>query len=374
MAICQNGKTFYISYKLKLPDGKYITRNIKNKERTSKRFVKSIEAEEIESDKKKCLANYGIKTDANFQELVEMFLNDEEMSKRKGTVYAKRKKAYKYLVPVFSPRMKIADLFTIKSLTNALNKIREMSKENTKTSTNELYNSNVRLLREIVDYAMIRDYCPSSNYPKTMKLLSNVKIQKNVENEKLVFWTPEQFQTFLTSFDNEDTKWRYFFLVSYYGGLRIGEVLGLTWSDINFDHNIISINKTLDYQGEVAVTKNISSNATVSLPPFLIEELKQFKEELGASDSDYVFFKKNTSRTAVRRMMGKHEKLANVPHIKFHGLRHSIASALIESGENVKYVSSHLRHASTQQTLDTYSHIFPNITKNVFDKLTSTPK
>ena len=87
-------------------------------------------------------------------------------------------------------------------------------------------------------------------------------------------------------------------------------------------------------------------------------------------DDDYMFFAdKRTSRTTIRRVMDEHIKLANVPHIKFHGLRHSCASRMINAGCSVLLVSKHLRHASTQQTLDTYSHLFPNETIGLMDKI-----
>lgn len=52
-----------------------------------------------------------------------------------------------------------------------------------------------------------------------------------------------------------------------------------------------------------------------------------------------------------------------------HGLRHSMASRMINQGVNILVVSKHLRHASTQQTLNTYAHLFPNLNKDIIDKL-----
>ena len=67
--------------------------------------------------------------------------------------------------------------------------------------------------------------------------------------------------------------------------------------------------------------------------------------------------------------MDEHIKLAGVHHLTKHGLRHSMASRMINQGVNILVVSKHLRHALTQQTLNTYAHLFPNPNKDIIDKL-----
>lgn len=374
MAIVKNGERYYISYKLKLDNGEYITRNIKNKEWVSKRFVKSIELDEIEKDKKKYLDKKYVSSKMTFENVVEQYLSSISISSSKETVYTKRLKAYKYLVPLFPNHLMISEVVNVSSITEALNQLRINCTENAKTNSNELYIFVVRLLRSIIEYAMVHDFCSDKDQVKIMALLSNIKVKKSTDNQKLMFWTPEQFNKFIDTFNGCDEKWKYFFLTTYYCALRIGEVLALKWADFSYKHSKISVNKTLDRQSEIALTKTESSNAIVDMPNWLATDLNQFKIDLGATNNDYMFFKKNTCRTVARRMMEKHEKMANLPHIKFHCLRHSIASYLINSGENVLIVSKHLRHSNTEQTLNTYSHIFPKITNGIFDKLTTTPK
>lgn len=82
------------------------------------------------------------------------------------------------------------------------------------------------------------------------------------------------------------------------------------------------------------------------------------------------FANKRVSQTTIRRIMYEHIKIADVPYIKFHGLRHSCASRIINAGLSPLLVSKHLRHASVKETLDTYySHIFPNETVNMIDNI-----
>ena len=102
----------------------------------------------------------------------------------------------------------------------------------------------------------------------------------------------------------------------------------------------------------------------------MVDELLWLKRETAADDGDLMFFAdRGTSRTTVRRVMDAHAEKAGIPHIKFHGLRHSCASRMIHAGCSPLIVSKHLRHSSVKETLDTYSHIFPNETVGLMDKV-----
>ena len=85
--------------------------------------------------------------------------------------------------------------------------------------------------------------------------------------------------------------------------------------------------------------------------------------------SDFIFFVNHTSRTTVIRYFDYFQKKAGLPHIKSHGLRHSIASRMINQGINPLFVSKHLRHSSPSITLSTYSHMFGKITSELMDNL-----
>ena len=366
MAIAKNGKTFYITYKLKLPNGEYKTRNIKNKERTSKRYIQSIELEEIEKDKAKVLENYVPTEKATFESICEQYLSSLKLKCKKQTTYSKSLIIKKYLLPFISSKKDFNKVCVVKEFNTYLALIQVKVEKNSKT--NGVYNRVMIVLKEILEFALDREYVSDEQVRKVSRLLGKVKEEK-IQNEEKEFWTPEEFDAFIKTFDQQDEMWRPLFLTTYWGALRIGEVLALKWNDFDYYKHTISVNKTLDRQSEISTTKNTSSNATVDLPNFLVEELKQFKYDLGASDNDYMFFKKHTSRTSIRRIFDEHTKIAKVKHIKFHGLRHSMASRMINAGLNPLIVSKHLRHASTQQTLDTYSHLFPKITKGCIDNL-----
>lgn len=224
--------------------------------------------------------------------------------------------------------------------------------------------------KSFLSFVQARDYVDYNYIEKIKRLIRSIRKNK-YRPQKLTFWTPEEFDCFINSFNYVDSKWKLFFLTTYWAGLRMGEVIPLKWDDFDFRTKLVSINKSMDRDGNISTTKNESSNDSVDLPTFLSEELKQFKiDSEPHSNEDYVFFDNHhLARTTIRRMMDKHALMCGNKHIKFHGLRHSIASRMINQGLNPLIVSTHLRHSSTQQTLDTYSHLFPKITKNVMDQI-----
>ena len=116
-------------------------------------------------------------------------------------------------------------------------------------------------------------------------------------------------------------------------------------------------------------TKTKNSNDNVDLPTKVCDDLVAMKNAYNPKGTDYIFFIQNTSRTTVRRKFTYFQNKAGLPHIKFHGLRHSIASRMINQGINPLFVSKHLRHSNPSITLSTYSHMFGKITAGLMDNL-----
>jgi len=188
-------------------------------------------------------------------------------------------------------------------------------------------------------------------------------------------------------------RWDTIILLTLYSGMRLGEVLGLTWKDINFEKNSIRINKQLsrlrDYNGSTfrtkldlrAETKTSSSNRTIYIAPVIMEKLKEHKERqdkhrksLGKAynnlnmvfareDGNYV--DPGTFRDHYKNTLTK----AGIGHKTFHSLRHTFATRALESGANIKVVSEILGHAGVQITLDTYSHVSPELQQEAMQRI-----
>jgi len=166
-------------------------------------------------------------------------------------------------------------------------------------------------------------------------------------------------------------------------GLRRGELLGLRWSDINFEAKTarISNNLVITRRGVLDKSpKSESSNRTIDLPESLITVLKRHlrlqKEnrlKLGSAyhDGDYVCCKPDGSPYNpgyISKKFAKFLKKNGLPHIRLHDLRHSNATLMLKYGVQPKVASSRLGHSTISITLDLYSHVLSEMQKEVAEK------
>ena len=359
-------KTYFITYKIKMPDGTYKSRKLRNKEWTKKRLLQQEEEELIRKDKEKFLNNLKTKQMC-FSNVFDSYLEKLELTKAENTIYNNKLVYKNYIQPHIDENANVQDIYNPMSLSVLTNKIREECKIK-KVSSNR-YNRAITILKGLGEYAYSLDLIDANSYLKAKMILQrdNTRV---VKTEKLEFWTKEQFDTFVETFNEVDQKRKLLFEVVFWGGFRIGELLALTWGDFDPIGSTLSVNKSLNPRGYISITKNAASMGRVDMPHFITEKLIEFKKAYNNPEDDkYIFFYKPVSRTLTRKMMAKHIKMAGVPYIKFHGLRHSTASLMINAGAIPLAVSKHLRHASTQQTLDTYSHLYPSENNNLMDKI-----
>jgi integrase len=155
-------------------------------------------------------------------------------------------------------------------------------------------------------------------------------------------------------------------------GVRQGEALALRWSDVDFEHALISIRRSLVRIGgefKLDEPKTPRSRRTLGpLPPALMESLRahrqrQTEERLAAptwSDWDLVFCSPSGSplhSKSVTVAFQRHVAAAALPHQTFHGLRHACASLLMAQGVNPRVVMEILGHSTITTTMNVYSHV-----------------
>ena len=140
-----------------------------------------------------------------------------------------------------------------------------------------------------------------------------------------------------------------------YTGMRPGEIISLTWNDIDFDKKRIAVDKTT-VNGKVGDVKTQSSVRYVDLIPILEDELKKLKE---INKSDYLllssFNKPFYSHDVIAKRFRLHLIDINIKERKLYNLRHTFASIMITQGQNILWVSRMLGHKDISITLKTYA-------------------
>lgn len=198
------------------------------------------------------------------------------------------------------------------------------------------------------------------------KVVGNTPVK---HKKKLNFWTKEEFDRFLSTFDAAD-PFRMAYLTLYYTGMRIGELQALTASDVDTEAGTITISKTYHrkYGVEMITTpKTPKANRTITIPKFLCAALQEYINKIYQPDADTRIFP--YSHSCYTDAFRSHTKKAGVKPIRLHGLRHSHASLLIELGFSVLLISERLGHENVSTTLNIYAHLFPSKQSEVAEKL-----
>lgn len=186
-------------------------------------------------------------------------------------------------------------------------------------------------------------------------------------------FTVEEYERIIRVVENDPTPAGIAVLTTMFTGMRIGEVCGLKFSDIDFDEGVIHVQRTC-----VNVTKEIQNilrpdeeymNSQCLQPPKsatsdrfipLVPKLRKMLQNYAKIYPGEYFVSTMTGRPAVsqtlRTWYKKILKKAHVPFLNYHCLRHTFATQMIEKGVDVKTVSSILGHAGVEITMDTYCH------------------
>lgn len=198
------------------------------------------------------------------------------------------------------------------------------------------------------------------------------------KRQEIDFWTVEEFQTFISSFDLNKYKERLYytaFTLFFMTGLRKSELQALTWQDIDFSDNSLMVNKSLYYKSKndwiINPTKTKTGIRKIYLDKTTVKILSDWEKWQKIEDNDFVFSQKGSpmSSTSFQYMLKKHCELVNVKPIRIHALRHSHASLLLSLGMNDLELQNRLGHTNISTTLGTYSHLRPTAMKEVADKL-----
>lgn len=224
----------------------------------------------------------------------------------------------------------------------------------------------------VMRFAIKHDYIQTNPFdlidlPRQRKKSST---KRDAEN----FYTKEQLREFLECAEKQPNYKVYaFFRLLAYSGMRKGEALALTWEDINFKDNEISINKAIG-QGisqrlYIKPTKT-GTERTIKMDEATIIILKEWKKkqqqaylmlgyntlqknQLVFSNTKNSFIQPTKTNDWLRSIINKN----NLPSLSTHGFRHTHCSLLFEAGATIKSVQDRLGHSDVKTTMDVYAHV-----------------
>ncbi|MEV2909771.1 site-specific integrase [Paenibacillus larvae] len=200
------------------------------------------------------------------------------------------------------------------------------------------------------------------------------------------FYDENEAREVIKALYKEPRRWRLLILGAMIGGCRRGELVGLEWSDIDFENKTISIRKSISLTSEskaiVKEPKSKSSIRTIDMPDWFMEELKEYKREWGeekrsvgdkwlGGDRLFIFhagFGKPLYHTSPTGWWDNFIKRHNLKRVRFHDLRHSSATLLIEAGASMKAIQRRLGHSKHQITADVYAHVTKKVSRETAEK------
>lgn len=189
------------------------------------------------------------------------------------------------------------------------------------------------------------------------------------------YYDDEQCKILLSNLNElsvDDIKYKTAITLTLFTGVRLGELMGLEWSDIDFANGIVSINKSSQYLADKGVftktPKTESSIREVAIPDFVLSLLEEYRLWYETQKSIYGELWTNSDRlfvqsdgkpmhpSTISKWFVKFVKEIGLPVINFHGLRHTNATLLISQNIDVAVVAARLGHAQITTTFNFYVH------------------
>lgn len=343
--------------------------------RTTRRGFKTIkEAKTAERDLLLDVEENGFSNNEDFQnptfaEVAELWL-DSYKSTVKPTTYQGVKIKLDVMIDLYFTDMKIQQISVAYCQKVAI----ELSNRYI------LYTNYYSVISRIFKYATSIDIIKSNPLDKIIKPKNRpLKVKEN-------YYTKQELTDFLKVCKEncKPVEYTFYHLLSF-TGLRIGEAIGLMWSDVDFENKRLNISRTAVKIGKeqtVQDPKTKKSKRIITLDDETLNVLKLWKRQqikeyfqVGKAyqhDSNYIFTNNKgkwlltaTMKVKLSSFFCKHNKLKKITP---HGFRHTHASLLFEAGVTAKIISDRLGHNNVQTTLDMYTHINDNQRFEVVDQ------
>ena len=324
----------------------------KNERRKKHRRGFNTKKEALEFERE-FLAQSQFSIEMTFKSLYSLYHNDMESRIKKTTMQTKEYIVNTKLLPFFE-KMKVKDIKPIhirKWQTDLL------KMEYAKTYLKTIYNQ----LTAIFNYA-IRFH----NLDKNPCHIAGSIGKKDADEMQIL--SLQEFNKMIDCVTDKENK--FFYVILFWTGMRKGELLALTYEDVNFENKTITINKNFQIvKKERLITdpKTPRGRRVIAVNDIVLNCIKElWSTSYKPNKTDKIFY---LSKDSLKRQLDTACKKAGVPRIRVHDLRHSHASYLLSNGVNIVILSRRLGHEKVQTTLNIYCHICPSSEDRLNDVL-----
>jgi integrase len=213
--------------------------------------------------------------------------------------------------------------------------------------------------------------------PSHIQMLHSIKLENGAKKSRkeMLTFSIDEVRTFLMAV--KGSRLEALFHVAVTSGLRQSEILGLQWPDLEWETGNLRIHRQLQrVHGRGLIfsePKTAAGRRLIAIGPTTLKKLTEHKERQDIERQGYteewqelklIFATSQGSPIGPRNLYRKFKsiiKSSGLPDIRFHDLRHTCATMMLQSGVNVKVIQTALGHSSVTITLDTYSHVMPGM-------------
>lgn len=310
----------------------YETNDGKRKQKLKRGFDLKRQAEQFERD---FLKQYNHENTILLSDLAAVYLQEMEKDHAITTVVSSRARL-SLLLDHFGDRPAVS--ITTANINELLPELEQKYKLNTRATVLRVWNA-------LFSYGVKRYNLPFNPVSSISK-----PTERTTDGN---FWTLEQFKTFKACAD--PSLCLIAAEIIYYTGLRHGELLGLTVSDIDLINNKLTVNATRDTFGRRA-PKTKTSRRVVYLAPYVTGLFADIISALYNREPETLLFPLSTN--TLNKYLQRNAEAAGLPIITVHGLRHSHASLLANNNASLHAISDRLGHSSPVITANIYTHMF----------------
>lgn len=289
--------------------------------------------------------------DMTFQSLYDLYIEDMTHRLRQNSIDGKKNVFKNRILPYFKDK----PINQIKPTD-----IRQWQNKQISQGYSDAYLDRIQnMMTTIMNYAVNYYNLPSNPCTKAGHMGKRTKSMK--------FWTLNQYNNFISHITDDSAYTG--LQVLFYSGVRFGEFLALTLSDINFDNGTINIDKSIQIKSSgnlVTPPKTDNGIRIITMPEEIMKEIKLYVDkQYGITDNDRLF---TFTKSLIRNNMQRGSTKADVPFIRIHDLRHSHVSLLIELGFTAQLIAERIGD-TVEMVNSTYGHLYPTRHQEVADTL-----